>query len=379
MERVVYHDKTINFAVPRFSGGRPCRDYIISKMINRTLIRIRVLQELFSYYHTEGKKLQQAEVQLTLSIGKTHDLYLYLIDLIPTLTRLHAERLERRKNKFFKSKEEASPNMRLVNNRLAAHISASEEIAKHIQEKGNIWSTDTRLLGLLLDEIESSELYRSYCQNEEDNFQTDVRFWISALNTYTFKNSLLDEFLESTSIYWDSPYATVEKIEVEEKPDIETVEEVVHSLLKSEGYKANRLSTSAVEIEKEFAVKTLRKASEDTPLDETLLPLFKDEEDATLPLALMRATVLHAEELKGIIDANLHNWEMDRVTDVDMIILQMALAELLTFSNIPATVTLNEYIELAKIYSTSDSGKFVNGVLDSALKQLKKEGRVTKI
>ncbi|MDO4722982.1 transcription antitermination factor NusB [Porphyromonas circumdentaria] len=348
-------------------------------MINRTLIRIRVLQELFSYYHTEGKKLQQAEVQLTLSIGKTHDLYLYLIDLIPTLTRLHAERLERRKNKFFKSKEEASPNMRLVNNRLAAHISASEEIAKHIQEKGNIWSTDTRLLGLLLDEIESSELYRSYCQNEEDNFQTDVRFWISALNTYTFKNSLLDEFLESTSIYWDSPYATVEKIEVEEKPDIETVEEVVHSLLKSEGYKANRLSTSAVEIEKEFAVKTLRKASEDTPLDETLLPLFKDEEDATLPLALMRATVLHAEKLKGIIDANLHNWEMDRVTDVDMIILQMALAELLTFSNIPATVTLNEYIELAKIYSTSDSGKFVNGVLDSALKQLKKEGRVTKI
>ncbi|WP_025842347.1 transcription antitermination factor NusB [Porphyromonas gingivicanis] len=348
-------------------------------MINRTLIRIRVLQELFSYYHTEGKKLQQAEVQLTLSIRKTHDLYLYLIDLVPALTRLHAERVERRKNKFFKSKEEATPNMRLVNNRLASHIAASEEMSKHIQENGNLWNTDTRLLGLLLDEIEGSELYRTYCKNEEDTFQTDARFWISALNTYTFKNALLDEFLESMSIYWDSPYATVEKIEVEERPDIETVDNLVDSLLGSEMYKANRLTTSPVEIEKEFAVKTLRKASEEKPMDATLFPLYKDQEDATLPLSLMRATVLHGDELKKIIDTNLHNWEMDRVTDVDMIILQMALAELLTFSNIPATVTLNEYIELAKIYSTSDSGKFVNGVLDSALKQLQKEGRITKI
>lgn len=348
-------------------------------MVNRTLIRIRVLQELFSYYHSEGKSLQQAEVQLSLSIRKTHELYLHLIGLIPAFTRLHAERVERRKNKFFKSKEEASPNMRLIENRLAQQISDSEVIEKHIREMGNIWSVDSRLLGILLDEIEGSPIYQEYCQSEEDTFQSDVRFWVTALNSYTFKNPLLDDFLEAMSIYWDNPYATVEKIEVEDRPDIETVESLVASLEHSEFYKPTRLSTSPVEIQKEFTLKTLRKAREEQAFDTVLLPLYKDDEDAALPTALMRATVLHVEELKEIIDKNLHNWEMDRVTDVDTIILQMALAELLTFANIPATVTLNEYIELAKIFSTSDSGKFVNGVLDSALKQLQKEGRITKI
>lgn len=350
-------------------------------MINRTLIRIRVLQELFAYYHSSGKELKQAEVQLALSIDKTQDLYIYLLGLVPELTYFHKERIERRKNRLLKREEDLNPNMRLANNRLTSMIEKSGLLEIHYKTKGNIWANNNErtLMRTLLDEIVSTDIYKEYCVSDDDSFVADARFWVSVLGNYTFKNPALDEFLESQSVYWDSPHAVVEKIEVEERPDIDEVDRLVEGLVGTEAYHAVRLISSPVDIQKDFVLKTFRRCKEELSFEEVVLPVYKDKEDAALALQLMRATALHTDELKSIVQQNLHNWEMDRVTDVDMLILLIALAELLTFSNIPTMVTLNEYIDLAKVYSTSDSGKFVNGVLDSAVRQLRRDNRLLKV
>lgn len=347
-------------------------------MINRTLIRIRVLQELFAYYHNPGKQLAEAEAQLNTSNERTHDLYLHLLTLIPTLTRFHQARLERRRNKLLRTEEDINPNMRLANNRLAQAMEASTTLQEFIRERGLIWSDDDRLLSTLLDEILASDLYREYVTSAPDTFAADAKFWVQAFAGYTFRNEELDEYLEGLSLYWDNPLGVTEKIEVEDKVDIEEVDEVVAGLKGTEYYHAVRLASSPVEIEKEFALKSMRKAKPDTSFDEVIIPAYKDEEDTHLAAELLRTTIVHEEEYREIINKNLRNWDMDRVTDVDMIILQMALAELLSFPTIPTTVTLNEYIELAKIYSTAESGVFVNGLLDSALHQLRDERRILK-
>ena len=316
-------------------------------MINRTLIRIRVLQELFAYYHNPGKQLAEAEAQLNTSNERTHDLYLHLLTLVPTLTRFHQARLERRRNKLLRTEEDINPNMRLANNRLAQSMEASTTLQEFIRERGLIWSDDDRLLSTLLDEILASDLYREYVTSAPDTFAADAKFWVQAFAGYTFRNEELDEYLEGLSLYWDTPLGVTEKIEVEDKVDIEEVDEVVAGL------------------------KGMRKAKPDTSFDEVIIPAYKDEEDTHLAAELLRTTIVHEEEYREIINKNLRNWDMDRVTDVDMIILQMALAELLSFPTIPTTVTLNEYIELAKIYSTAESGVFVNGLLESALHNLR--------
>ncbi len=348
-------------------------------MINRTLIRIRVLQELFAYYHNPGKQLAEAEAQLAISNERTHDLYLYLLTLIPALTRLHRARLERRRNKLLRTAEDLNPNMRLACNRLAEAIDSSSLLREFVRVRGLVWTDEEMLLTTLLDEILESDLYQEYCATAPDTFTADAKFWVQAFAGYTLKNAELDDYLESVSLYWDNPLAVTEKIEVEDKIDIEEVDRVVAELEGTEYYHAVRLITSPVEIEKEFVLKSMRKAKPEIPFDEVIIPAYKDEEDTTLAVELLRATIIHGAEYKEIITRNLKNWDMDRVTSVDMIILQMALAELLSFPSIPTMVTLNEYIELAKIYSTAESGVFVNGVLDSALHALRRENRIMKL
>lgn len=348
-------------------------------MINRTLIRIRVLQELFAYYHNPGKQLAEAEAQLTVSNERTHDLYFHFLTLVPTLTRFHQARLGRRRNKLLRTEEDINPNMRLANNRLAQAIEESATIQQFVRERGIIWSDEDRLLSTLLDEILASDLYREYATTALDTFAADAKFWVQALAGYTFRNEELDEHLENLSLYWDNPLGVTEKVEVEDKFDIEDVDDVVAGLKGTEYYHAVRLVSSPVEIEKEFALKSMRKAKENLSFDEVVIPAYKDSEDTHLAVELLRSTIMHEAEYREIINNNLRNWDMDRVTDVDMIILQMALAELLSFPSIPTTVTLNEYIELAKVYSTAESGVFVNGLLDSALHQLRSEQRILKL
>lgn len=346
-------------------------------MINRTLIRIRVLQELFAYYHNEGETVTEAEAKLKTSLERTHQLYLYLLSLIPALTRHHQWRIERRRRRLVQSAEDANPNMRLATNRLANAIAASDTLQRYLQQEGMTWSDD-RLLTHLLDAILATPLYETY-KNSADTFESDARFWVAAMAHIVLTHPDLDEYLENLSIYWDNPSALFEKIEIENDVDIEGVDAQVEELKGSDYYHAQRLSLTPVEIEKEFVLKTLRKACEEVPFDETLSPAYKDEESAAMAGQLLRATIQHAQELDELIDSSLKKWDVERIADTDLVIMKMAIAEMLSFSAIPTIVTLNEYIELVKVYSTPDSGRFINGVLDTILQQLRQEKRIHKL
>ncbi len=175
-----------------------------------------------------------------------------------------------------------------------------------------------------MDTILNSEIYAEYLKNEEDSYETDREFWRQIFKKVICGNEMIEEYLEDKSIYWND--------------DIEIVET--------------------------FALKTIKKFEEKKGSRQALLPMFKD---------LFRQSLLKGKEYRERIDKHMKNWETERIANMDLIIMQVALAEILSFPTIPISVTLNEYIDAAKYYSTPKSGTFINGILDSIVNELKKE------
>ena len=183
-----------------------------------------------------------------------------------------------------------------------------------------------------MDTILSSEIYAEYLKNEEDSYETDREFWRQIFKKVICGNEMIEEYLEDKSIYWND--------------DIEIVET--------------------------FALKTIKKFEEKKGSKQALLPMFKDLEDKAFAIKLFRQSLLKGKEYRERIDKHMKNWETERIANMDLIIMQVALAEILSFPTIPINVTLNEYIDAAKYYSTPKSGTFINGILDSIVNELKK-------
>ena len=302
-------------------------------MINRILIRIKVLQIVYSFYQNGNKDLKAAENELLFSLRKSYDLYHYLLLLIIELTYQQKRNLDFRRNKYRPSDEDLNPNMRLVNNRFAALLEKNEALQKYVTEQGVSWANDQDFIKSTLDMILVSDVYTEYLKQPEDSFEVDAEFWRAVFKKILCNNEIIDEYLEDKSIYWND--------------DIEIIET--------------------------FVLKTIKKFNEADGVSQPLLPMFKDVEDQDFALRLFRQTLLKGEELRERINKHLKNWETERIANMDLIIMQVALAEILTFPSIPINVTLNEYIDFAKYYSTPKSGNFINGILDSVVKELKSE------
>ena len=302
-------------------------------MINRVLIRIKVLQIVFAYYQNGSDDLKMAENELLLSLRRSYDLYYYFLLLIVEVTRLHERQLDTRKHKYLPTSDELNPNMRLVNNRLARQIEANEKLQAYVKEHGVSWVNETDFVKRVLELILNSELYAEYKDSEDDSYETDREFWRAVFRKLICRNEELENALEDISIYWND--------------DIEIIQT--------------------------FVIKTIKRFEEAHGSRQELLPMFKDEEDRDFAIQLFRKTWLYGEEYRERIDRHLRNWESERVANMDLYIMQMALAELLHFPNIPVNVTLNEYIDAAKAYSTPKSGTFINGILDSIVQELAQE------
>ena len=302
-------------------------------MINRVLIRIKVLQIVFAYYQNGSDDLKMAENELLLSLRRSYDLYYYFLLLIVEVTRLHERQLDTRKHKYLPTSDELNPNMRLVNNRLARQIEANEKLQAYVKEHGVSWVNETDFVKRVLELILNSELYAEYKDSEDDSYETDREFWRAVFRKLICRNEELENALEDISIYWND--------------DIEIIQT--------------------------FVIKTIKRFEEAHGSRQELLPMFKDEEDRDFAIQLFRKTLLYGEEYRERIDRHLRNWESERVANMDLYIMQMALAELLHFPNIPVNVTLNEYIDAAKAYSTPKSGTFINGILDSIVPELAQE------
>ena len=337
-------------------------------MINRVLIRTRVLQVAYAHLHRGELRLTTAEQDLLLSLHRTYDLYLFLLQFIPSFTEFYREVLDIRRKKHLATKSELSPNMRLVENRLADKLASSEKLSTWYQGFNLRWEEDETLLRHLLRRIESSEIYHSYLSGAETSFAQDRAFWIDIFTQIIATDDVLAEWLEQHSIYWQDDLREVEKAEVENRPGTE------------EGaYQSIRLENGPVEVVKDFVEKTLRKSEEESSMDDDIRPAFKDEDDERFARLLFRQTLLkYSDQMKLIEPVLSAGWSSERLADVDALLLNLAVTEFLYFPLIPTQITINEYVELAKHYSTIHSASFVNGVLDALARKLKEDGKILK-
>lgn len=302
-------------------------------MINRILIRIKVLQIVYSFYQNGNNDLKVAENELLFSLRKSYDLYHYFLLLIIEVTNLQRRTLDAKKCKYMPTHAELNPNTRLVDNRFAAQVAENEALQKYVAEQGLSWVNDKEFVKNVLDIILASDLYNEYLDNENDSYETDKEFWRAVFKKLICGNEQIEEFLEDKSIYWNDDIGIVET----------------------------------------FTLKTIKQFEEKSGSKQKLLPMFKDMEDQSFAIKLFRQSLLKGSEYRERINKHMKNWEAERIANMDLIIMQVALAEIMTFPTIPINVTLNEYIDTAKYYSTPKSGVFINGILDSIVSELKKE------
>ena len=307
-------------------------------MINRILIRIKVLQIVYAYYQKDSNDLKVAENELLQSLKRSYDLYYYLLLLIVDITRMYERMIESKRNKYRPTDEERNPDMRLLNNRLANQIAENENLTKYIKENGISWADDIDFIKKNLETIITSDIYADYIKCEEDNYEADKEFWRLVFKRLISNNEFVDDYLEEKSIYWNE--------------DVDIIES--------------------------FVIKTIKRFDESTGSKQELMPMFNSNDDYDYVVKLFRQTLLNGDKYRERINRHTKNWESERVANMDMVIMQVALTEILNFPTIPISVTLNEYIDAAKYYSTPKSGTFINGVLDSIVAELKEEKLLNK-
>ena len=307
-------------------------------MINRALIRLKTLQIVYAYYQNGGKNLDTAEKELFFSLSKAYDMYNYLLLLMVEITKQAERKQSAAKSKLLPTAEELYPNTKFVDNRFIAQLEVNKQLLEFSETQKKTWENESEFVKSLCEKIMDTDIYKEYMASETSSYEEDRELWRKIYKRMIFNNDELDQVLEDQSLYWN-----------DDKEIVDT-----------------------------FVLKTIKRFEEQNGADQELLPEFKDEEDQDFARRLFRRTILNADYYRHLISENTRNWDLDRVAFMDVIIMQIALAEILSFPNIPVSVSLNEYLEIAKLYSTPKSGSFINGTLDGIVNQLKKENKLTK-
>ena len=307
-------------------------------MINRVLIRLKIVQIIYAFYQNGGKNLDTAEKELFFSLSKAYDMYNYLLLLMVEITKQAERKQSAAKNKLLPTAEELYPNTKFVDNRFIAQLEMNKQLLEFSETQKKTWENEAEFVKGLCEKIMDSDIYKEYMASETSSYEEDRELWRKIYKRIIFNNDELDQVLEDQSLYWN-----------DDKEIVDT-----------------------------FVLKTIKRFDEKNGAKQELLPEFKDEDDQDFARRLFRRTILNADYYRHLISENTRNWDLDRVAFMDVIIMQIALAEILSFPNIPVSVTLNEYVEIAKLYSTPKSGSFINGTLDGIVNVLKKENKLTK-
>ncbi|MDY4407882.1 MAG: transcription antitermination factor NusB [Prevotella sp.] len=306
-------------------------------MINRELIRIKVLQLTYAYYQNGNKVLDVAEKELMFSLSKAYHLYHHLLSLVVAVSK------EARKHydvETAKATREGTPmpSAKFANNRLALQIEENHQLNEFISTQNQAWEDDIDFVRRLYSQIVQSTIYNEYMASDEDSYDADKEIWRKIYKTLIMNNEDLDAVLEEKSLYWN-----------DDKDIVDT-----------------------------FVLKTIKRFDANSTPEQELLPEFKDEEDRSFARKLFRYTILNADQYQKYMSETSRNWDFSRLAYMDIVIMQIAIAEIINFSNIPISVSINEYVELAKIYSTPKSAGYINGMLDSIARHLINTGVVLK-
>lgn len=307
-------------------------------MINRRHIRVKVMQSVYAMLHSDNNDLVKEEKFVKHSIQKMFDLYTVNLQLLIEVQKLARKKMELSKKKILATKEDLNPNTKFTNNRLLNLINESVSLEGYIElNKLNYWILDDEYVKIIWEELQKSDLYQKYMDTVEDSYNVDRAFVIDFFREIIAPNEKLAEYYEDKMISW-----------VDDIPFVNT-----------------------------WIIKSLNKQNPNKPF--ILGSLYKDNDDKLFVNSLFNKTMLHHHKYDEEITAKTPNWEADRIADIDMILIKMAITEFLHFPSIPSRVTINEYIELAKDYSSSNSGQFINGVLDKLSKEYQNSKRMVKI
>lgn len=309
-------------------------------MITRILIRIKVVQMLYSYLLTkEGRTMKDAKKELAKSLDKAYELYISMLVFMIDMTDYHDRKLDMAKHKYLPTEHDMNPNTRFADNAFIAKLRENEDLKAFLADNPISWHDDIIFMKLMHDKIVNSEVYKEYMEAETSDYVSDCNFWREILKKVVFVDDELQEMLESKSVYWNDDL--------------------------------NVMGTFVIKTIKQFANK---------PESATIQPKYKDEEDSEYGERLFDCAVKENEENNSIIDRFVQKdlWDVERIAFMDRVVLSVALSEVKNFDSIPTKVSMNEFIEIAKFYSTPKSGQFINGILNSAINYLKDSGRITK-
>ncbi len=301
-------------------------------MLNRRHLRVKVLQSLYAFYQSKNDDLTAGEKELLFGIEKIRDLFLYQLSLFAELLTEEERIIEENLIKHLPSHEDLHPKPGFLDNKCLLLIADNEKLNKASREKGISWQTEKELLRKLMLTIRDQHYYKTYVSLENPDLRDDIRFVVTMLNKSILEFEPLHSFYEERSIYWLDDWELVNK----------TIIKMLKSASASEGF---------LEVP----------------------DLFKDASDREFARELFKRTIINKDEFNQIISAKTKNWDTERIALMDMIIMQMAISEILKFPDIPVKVSLNEYIELSKMYSTPKSNVFVNGVLDKLVEDFTRQ------
>ena len=306
-------------------------------MINRELIRIKVVQLTYAYYQNGSKNIDAAEKELMFSLSKAYDLYNYLLALIVGITqesRRHLEVAQARARR----EGTAMPSQKFAYNRFALQLEENKMLNDFIETQKKNWNDEPEFLKKIYTQISESQTYKDYMASADDDYATDRELWRKLYRSLIENNPDLDALLEEQSLYWN-----------DDKDIVDT-----------------------------FVLKTIKRFEEKNKSAQELLPEYDSEEDKDYARKLFRATIMNADEYQRYMSEASRNWDFSRLAYMDIVIMQIAIAEMMTFPSIPINVTINEYVELAKLYSTPRSAGYINGMLDAIARHLVNTGKLLK-
>jgi N utilization substance protein B len=307
-------------------------------MISRRILRIKILQLLYTYFQSADGMIAKYEKELFFSIQKTHDLYHYLMILIVEIANYAESRIEIAKQKKIPTREDLNPNTRFIDNLLIKQLRANILLNQYLSKTKLSWVNNPELIKKLHNRIRMAPFFKEYMEDTERNYEKDRKLIIDIYVHEIINSESLYQTLEEQSIYWN-----------------DEVEFVISMI-----------------------AKTLKGFKEKDGENGSLMPLFKNDEDKEFAKNLFRKVILHKEENLKLVESFTENWDVDRIAFMDILILELAITEAIEFPSIPTRVTINEYLEIAKFYSTEKSSVFINGLLDKIFRHLKTEQKILK-
>lgn len=308
-------------------------------MLNRRHIRIKVMQIVYGFKGTESDDLKQQERFLLNSMENMYDLYLLLMALLIEIQVKAEDYLTKSQQKHLATQEEKNPNYIFVNNKALALIKGNSLLSKTLESrKVQNWKLDNEYVEIIFKALISSDFYKKNLLKQETTFKEDKDFLLGIYKKIIAPNEKLYEYFEDKNITW-----------IDDLPVVNT-----------------------------YIVKVIKNLKQEMPETKLLPELFKDDEDKQFGIELLNKTLLNLSKLNEEISIKTTNWDKDRIANVDLVLLQMAIIEFQKFPSIPVKVTINEYLEIAKEYSTPKSSVFINGILDKLVKEIDAKGKLNK-